>query len=130
MVQDPKANSVVGWFGIAFFGLCALVSARLIVRPQVLLLDGEGFTLDGGLVRSARKIGWRDIEGFFVYRLPKGGKTIGYNYEPAAGKDSLLIQINRAFGSDGALPKAWSGSPESMADELNDYRLQALARMS
>jgi hypothetical protein len=129
MVEDAKANNGVGWLCITFFSLCTLVSAWLIIRPQVLLLDGEGFSLDGGLVRSAKKIGWRDVQGFFVYRLPRGGKMIGYNYDPTAGNDSWLIGINRGFGAEGALPKGWSGSPERMAEELNDYRQQALSRM-
>jgi hypothetical protein len=112
---------------IAFFGLCALVFAWRLVRPQRLLLDREGFTLLGGLARSPRKVAWRDLDGFFVYRLSRGTKMIGYNYRPGAREVPRLARFSRPFGADGALPMGWKQSPEAMVAQLNAYRAGALA---
>lgn len=129
LLRQPQAEILWAWLCVAFFGLGALVFAWLLVRPQVLILDGGGFKLDGGLVRSPKQIPWQDVQGFFVYRLPVGGgKMVGYNFEPTAGKNSSLIRWNRRLGADGALPEGWPLSAEKMAEELNAYRLQALNR--
>ncbi len=125
MVRDPLV-STKGWLALLFFGVCAAAFAVLLFRPQVLILDKDGFMVSGGFVRSPRKVLWRDVEGFFVYRLPRGGKMIGYNLQPAARKQTALGKIARSFGADGALPKGWPGSPEKMAEDLNAYRLWAL----
>ena len=112
---------------ILFFGLCSVVALWLLIRPQRLLLDDEGFIVTGGLTWSQRKIYWRDIDSFFLYRLPKGGKMIGFNYKPEARKDSILSNIARQIGADGALPKGWPLSDEQMVEELNARRLQAVS---
>jgi hypothetical protein len=125
VIQNPSPR-IGAWFAVLFFGLCAAVFATLLLRPQVLILDAGGFTVGGGLIRSPRKVLWRDVEGFFVYRLPKGGKTIGYNLAPAARKDTPLTRIASSLGADGALPRGWPGSPEKMVEDLNAYRLWAL----
>ncbi|WP_165185151.1 hypothetical protein [Caulobacter soli] len=125
MVQDPSAG-LKGWLVLLFFGLGVAAFVVLLVRPQVLDLDTQGFTLRGGFVRSPKTVLWRDVERFFVYRLPRGGKMIGYMLEPAARKDTALNRIARSFGADGALPKGWPGSPEKMVEDLNAYRLWAL----
>jgi len=86
-------------WGGAFFGTCAVVFCWLLIRPQRLDLDPDGFTVSGGLVRSPKKIMWRSIEPFFVYRLPRGGKMIGFNFKPEARADrTLLMKLNRRLG--------------------------------
>jgi hypothetical protein len=112
--------------GIGFFGLCAVVFAWLLIRPQRLALDAEGFTLLGGFVASPKKVCWRDIDEFFIYRLPRGGKMIGFNYKPGVRPVSPLVRPHRLRGADGALPKGWARSPEEMVAELNAYRRRAL----
>ena len=124
-LQHPDGDVLGLQLGLAFFGLCAVVFVWLLIQPQRLLLDDQGFTLLGGFVRSPKMILWTDIDEFFVYRLPRGGKMIGYNYKPGARATLRLAKLNRLFGADGALPKGWPRSPERMAEELNSYRLQA-----
>ena len=104
-------------WGGAFFGICAVVFCWLLIRPQRLTLDPEGFRMSGGLVRSPKRIAWRSIEPFFVYRLPRGGKMIGFNFQPEAKPNRTL---------EGSLPKLWPGSPDQLVEELNAYRKQAL----
>lgn len=128
LLQQPDR---VAWkleLGLGFFGLCAVGFAWLLVCPQRLLLDDDGFTLMGGFARSPKKLHWRDIDAFFVYSLPRGGKMIGFNYKPGVRDVSPMVRLNRRFGADGALPKGWPQSPEEMVVELNNFRLRALAR--
>lgn len=125
MVGDDSTN-LKAWLALVFFGLCAAIFAFLLMRPQVLELDAKGFTVRGGFIRAPKKVLWRDVESVFVYKLPRGGKMIGYNLVPAARKDTALGRIARSFGADGALPKGWPGSPEKMAEDLNAYRVWAL----
>jgi hypothetical protein len=126
MLGDPS-QATMAWLCIVFFGLGVVAFIWLLIRPQTLTLDAEGFTLGGGMVRSPKTIPWRDVQGFFVYKLPKGGKMIGYNFAPGARKDTTIARLARGFGADGALPRAWPQSPEKMAETLNAYRARALA---
>ena len=125
--SDDAAESYWSWFGGAFFGLGTVVFAWLLVRPQRLVLAPTGFTVAGGLVRSPKQILWREVNPLFVYRIPRVGKMIGYNFAPGARKDSALIRINRLAGAEGALPKGWPGSPERLVERINAYRARALA---
>ena len=124
-MRHPNEGAWKMWLCLVFFSPCALVFAWLLIRPPRLLLDRQGFTLVGGLIRSPKTIPWRDVEAFFVYRLPRGGKMIGYNYRPGVREVTALARVGRAFGADGALPKGWTLSPEKMVDELNAYRAWA-----
>ncbi len=127
MIRDGGPDAISGWFALVFFGGGGLVLLVTMVRPQVLTLDAQGFTISGGVSGKPRKTAWADIEDFFVYKLPRGGKMIGFNYVPSARKDGWMAKANQAFGADGALPKGWPGKPEDLAAELNAYRARALA---
>jgi hypothetical protein len=113
------------WLGVIFFGLGVLVFSWLLIRPQRLSLDAEGFTVAGGMIRTPWKIRWQDVSEFLVIQLPRGGKMVGFNYVPGARKTSALSRVARMSGADGGLPKSWPGSVEDMVDELNDYRIRA-----
>jgi hypothetical protein len=121
---------IYGWLSIALFGLGALVFVWLLARPQVLRLDSEGFSLRGGLVRSPKVTRWRDVQSFFVFRLPRGGKMIGFNYAEGRAPSMALAVVSGLAGADGGLPKGWPKSPEAMVALLNDYRVRALAFQS
>jgi len=127
LLEHPDRDAWKLQFVLGFFGLCAVVFAWLLIRPQRLLLDPEGFTVVGGFARNPKKVRWRDIDEFFVYRLPRGGKMIGFNYKPGAREVSPIARLNRRLGADGALPKGWAQSPENVATELNEYRVRAIA---
>ena len=118
------------WFGLLFFGLCSIVFLGMIIRPMSLLLDGEGFTLSGGLIRSPKKVRWKDIGEFYVYRVPRSGTMVGYNFRPGARPESVMLELNRKLGAEAALPSGWPMSAEQMVDELNAFRAQALSASS
>jgi hypothetical protein len=118
---------IYGWLSIALFGLGALVFVGLLARPQVLRLDSDGFSLRGGLVRSPRLTLWRDVQPFFVFRLSRGGKMIGFNYAEGPAPSKTQAFVSGLVGAEGALPRGWPKSPEAMVTLLNDYRERALA---
>ena len=126
--RDRGGTTGVLVFPAVFFGLCAVAFICMLVRPQRLLLDDEGFAIVGGLVRSPKKVYWRDVGEFFVYRLPFGPKAIGFNYKPGATRLPSLIKLNRRFGADAAFPTIWTVSPERMVEDLNAHRLRATNR--
>jgi hypothetical protein len=124
--DDPHA--IWRLLTVGLFGLGGVVQAWILVRPQRLTLDAEGFTLSGGLMRSGsvKTIPWRDVEEFFVWRSGRGNKMIALNFQPDASERTGFARFSRAFGADGALPSEWSERAEKMVDELNAYREQAL----
>jgi hypothetical protein len=127
---SQSKDLIYGWLSIALFGLAALVFGWLLARPQVLRLDAEGFSLRGGLVRSPRVTRWRDIQPFFVFRLSRGGKMIGFNYAEGRAPSTTLAFVSGLAGAEAGLPKGWPKSPEAMVVILNDYRERALAFQS
>jgi hypothetical protein len=124
-LRTSHKDMVTTWLGLVFFGLGIPVFSWLLIRPQRLLFDAEGFTVAGGMIRTPWKIRWQDVSEFLVIQLPRGGKMVGFNYVPGARKTSALSRVARMSGADGGLPKSWPGSVEDMVDELNDYRIRA-----
>lgn len=116
---------LAGWLVLLFFGPSAAILVVLLVRRRSLELDAKGFTLRGGLIRLPRKVLWRDIEPFFLYRLPKGGKMIGYKFVPASRKEMALERAD-SLEADDAMIDEWPRSPEKMVEDLNAYRHWAL----
>ncbi|TIU30991.1 MAG: hypothetical protein E5W38_17475 [Mesorhizobium sp.] len=111
---------VAGSLGISFFGLCSLIFAWLIIRPHFLILDGGGFTVGGGLIRTPFKIAWQDVQGFHI-RRQRRSKAVGFRFEPSAKPRS-----DGRPRIEGGLPRGWRLSTEKMVETLNSYRLQAL----
>lgn len=111
-----------------FFGLGSLIALWMLIRPQRILLDGVGFTLAGGLVRTPRRIAWADIDRFVVYRMPRGGKMVGWRYRPDRARGALARAVEAMTGVDGALPGCWPGKPEALVATLEQYRAAATGR--
>ncbi|MGZ9410444.1 MAG: hypothetical protein ACXW3J_07440 [Methylocystis sp.] len=125
---DGALAAVVVGFGVGFFGLCVCVFLVLLARPQTLLLDSVGFTLDGGLIRTPQKTAWRDVERFFVYRQGfTSPSMIGFDYAADRVPKHWLLKFNRAIGADNALPGGWALPTREMVARLNAYRARVLA---
>ena len=120
-------RQAVCWLGIILFSAGACAFVWLAIRPQRLLLEPDGFTVSGGLVRKPEKVAWTDIEEIVLIRLPRNATTIGYNFRPSARTDSRLQQINRSFGADAGIPGVWKYTNEQIVEELNHYREKALS---
>ncbi|MGJ3649426.1 hypothetical protein ACLB0R_13265 [Sphingomonas sp. GlSt437] len=114
------------WLTIAFFALCGLVALATLIRPHRLTLDSAGFTVSGGLMIRPYRIGWAAVDRFVVYSLPRGGKMVGWHLRHKADGGGLRALAEQLTGVDGALPKGWPGTPETLAAELNAYRTAAV----
>lgn len=118
---------LAGWLVLLFFGLGATLYVIRLVRPRALELDAQGFTFGTLFNRSPRKMLWREIDRFFVYRPPDSrSKMIGYRIAPASRQDLGLEAEADDFEADAALLDEWPGSPEKMVETLNAYRRWAL----
>ena len=126
LLQQPRDGAWKLQLGLIFFGACSVAFVWMLIRPQRLLLDDEGFTLTGGFLRAPTRIRWAEVEEFFVHRLPRGGEMIGYTFVPGESARSMLAKLNRRLGADACLPKGWPVPAERMVDELNARRLRAL----
>ena len=108
--------------GGIFFGLCALTFVAMLMRPHRLRLDHEGFSLSGGLTRSPRKIGWRDVGEFYVRPLSRGARMVAFKYAEGA-----TIPFGGVLGKSGGIPGVWPDGPEALVYLLNNYRDKALS---
>jgi hypothetical protein len=71
LLSDPKfrantLNVVMGYLGVGFFGLCAIVflyalGRDLLVRHPLLQVDAHGWTYDPALGRNGGHVSWEDI---------------------------------------------------------------------
>jgi hypothetical protein len=119
-------DPILFWGGI-FFSICALVFVGLLIRPQKLVIDQNGFTLAGGLVWSPKKIEWRDVDKFFVVSVRRGVSMIGFNYaDTYVERPRGTAFSQRIAGCDGSIPGVWSGPKTAVVDRLNGYRQQAI----
>lgn len=127
LLPDPDHQMPVwgGWF----FGVCALVAAVLLLRPRTLTLDKDGFSISGGLIRTARTTPWKDVTGFFPLRIRAGSSMVGFNYSAdAASKPRGTWVAKHLSGADAGISGGWSCSTADLANQLNAYRDRALAQ--
>ena len=131
-------NAIIGWIGIAFFGLGIPISLLMLVPGlNALTLTPEGFSLKHlGRTRKVWNIKWSDISEFSVMEMPKAlpfpnhvqMKKVGMNYAPSL-RDQLspsrirLADWNRRrVGCDGALPDTYGLKVEELVTLLNEWR--------
>ncbi|KAF0214131.1 MAG: hypothetical protein FD139_2585 [Methylocystaceae bacterium] len=112
--------------GAGAFGSSVLFSLWVLMHPAALDLYSEGFTLAARWTLAPKKVAWRDIDQFFVYK-DKMSKTVVYNFAPGKAPGSLITNLNRTHGFEGWLPLGWRLTPEEMVERLNAYRARALA---
>jgi len=124
----PDPNHELPTWGGWFFGLCAIVFLMLLFRPRKLTLDAEGFSISGGLSRKAAKTKWRDVAGFFPVKMAAGPSMVGFDYTADAQRKPRGTWVAKFIsGADGAISGAWPCSTADLANQLNNFRVRALA---
>ena len=122
-----EQDTMMQWVTI-FFGACALTSVVMLARPRRLSLDEIGFSVSGGLLRSAHKTAWQDVSEFFVLSLRPGTSFVGYRFSPEFAEKHPVSKFGRNLaGADGLLHGPWPGSDTKLATKLNACRQIALA---
>jgi len=107
------------------FELLAALFGWLFVFPGRVLLDAEGFTVKGHGPGSWR-VSWRDVDAFVT--LADGTSRsgiVGFRCRSGWRHPSRRRHV-RFGGADELLPVKWR-SAQSVADQLNAYRVRALA---
>ncbi|MBD59762.1 MAG: hypothetical protein CL808_06525 [Citromicrobium sp.] len=124
MVGDTDASAFWAWFGLIFFGLCAIVFFIVSIRPFMLRLDRDGFTLNRGLRIYPHFVAWGDVEEIFVHAVRTGHtrtRMVGFNFRPGQANRTAWMKLNRTLGADGALPALWEEDPDHLVELMNAY---------
>jgi hypothetical protein len=121
--SDPEAWKLE--VAVIFFGLCGALLAWLLVFPGRVLLDAEGFTMKGGFGLIPWTVRWHDVDAFVPLEYSRGLRMIGFRYRPGWRHPSRR-RFTRWRGADELLPILWR-SPQKVIDQLNEYRIRALA---
>jgi len=116
------ASPVFGWLCIVLFAFIGLLSAVLVLRPQTLRLDAQGFTISGGPLLKPATTLWRDVTEFFVFNMPSGGTLPGYNFQPHYTRNARLRRINSKLGAESTVAGRWKISTEELTAALENYR--------
>ena len=104
--------------------LCCGLFAWLLVFPGRVLLHAEGFTVKGGFQLIPWTVRWGDVDAFVPLDYSRLG-TVGFRYTRGYRHPSRR-RFTRFRGADEVLPIWWRSS-ESVAHDLNAYRMSALA---
>ena len=122
-----RAGEMLGWVGIAFFGLCLSVSL-ICMLPQAsyLRLTRDGFTMCS--LFRAHTIRWDDVTGFGVGRIFTN-KMVMFNYVESYQRSPKLRSFNTELtGFEAAIPDSYGLRHEDLADLLNRYKAMREAR--
>ena len=116
--------------------LSSLALAWTLVRPVVLVVDADGFTIGGRFKWKPETVLWRDVGEFFVQSTGRGMVAVAYKLSKPAklprDYSRLADLADRAPSPDAfrLLPTGWDEKPERMAAALNSYRRAALDGVS
>lgn len=69
LFASPLLYRIVGWVSIAFFGLCAVVSAKQLIDGKPGLVLHAGGLVDNSSGVSVGAVPWSDVAGLSVYRM-------------------------------------------------------------
>lgn len=119
---------LVGWFGVAFFGLGAVVLAkRLVIRRPILVVDRQGI-VDAAQFVAAGRIDWEEIEAVSISATGKQ-RFLGIHVRDVAALEARksplhrwVIRANARFGhAPVTLPQSLLPMPvEQLAAWLQD----------
>jgi hypothetical protein len=108
-----------GWFGTAFFSLSLVAISIRLLRPDVLTLTVDGFTLRDW--KQTQRIPWQNVKEFFVWS-GYGAGMASWVLHDSARRANLMARVNRPFGLDGSIGINWPHPPERMAELLSEWK--------
>ncbi len=117
-----------GWWAILGGAVLAGFLCLLLVRPNRLELDDQGFTTVTPLGRRSR-VEWHDCGAFRVSRPDVDGSfraplRVEYDTEDT-NRNNLALVSQFVAGGSAALPDTYGMSADNLADLLNRYRTAA-----
>src|SRR5262245_6970745 len=121
--DDPEAV-IAAWAGLAFFGLCTVVAAVMVLPGAgSLTLDGEGFEMCS-LFRRHRTP-WSRASRFTVGTLPDANRRM-VAYDDDALTGFAAETSRKLLGRSAALPDTYRLSHDELARLLTQWREHAL----
>jgi len=119
-----QREAPVGWLGVIFFGMGAIVStAVLLLRVNALTLDGAGFEINS--IRPFRLF-WQDAKNFEAITLSPGSWMVGIKVVNPS--DRSIFKLNRAIsGCDDAIPDTYGLSAYDLTALMTQWRERATA---
>ncbi len=113
------------WLCILFFGFCAAAFLAQLLKPQRLVLDADGFQVEGGL-KPGRKVAWGEVEAFFAWKLPKGGTMVAWRLREKP-QHAPVGNFGRGPGVDGVLPRTLTLGTKALLAEMEAWRERGTA---
>ena len=118
-----------GWLVVIFFGVCAIVSAvMLLPGAGMLRLDRDGFEATSVFRRHRSR--WRDATDFESARIPPSMiALVVYNDANLSGKS--IAKLNTLIaGRNAGLPDTYGLSAADLADLMTEWRERAISLRS
>ena len=114
-------DDIKGWFGIIFFGVCAVVFALQIVPgANWLYLDNDGFTVRN-LYRTHQYL-WKDIRELGIVNINLN-KMVSFNFVSDFDRSKLGRRVSRSLsGFEGALSNTYGLKAEELIKLMEKYR--------
>lgn len=112
----------VGWFGLALFGFCAVISLLFLLFPSIscLQLSADGFSVRSLFRRHFTR--WRDVSNFGVADISMNPMVV-YNYAPTYTGHKLgrMVAVDLS-GWEAALPDTYGMDAQALADLLSEWK--------
>lgn len=120
-----------GWLAVIGGAVLTGFLVLLLVRPNRLELDDQGFSTVSSLGRATR-VEWRECGAFRVQRPDIDGSfraplQVVYDTEES-NRHNLAVVSQFVAGGSAALPDTYGMSAEDLADLLNRYRTSGTQR--
>lgn len=126
ILQGPTQKPMLGYLGIAFFGLGIPIFAWRLIRPDTLIMAPNGITWRNGFRTSHWQ--WSDLQSFRAY-LPAPrttSKHLGFDFTDSyyAQNRQLRNKVKAMTGVEGSFGGDWELSATDLADLLNKARIR------
>jgi len=115
----------MGWPGVIFFGLGALIAlGAMLPGSCALRLDRDGFEASSLFRRSRAR--WRDVSRFEGVRIPPANfKMVAF--DDTNQQSGRMAAANVAVcGHNSGLPDTYGFSPDDLASLMTQWRARAL----
>lgn len=124
---DPRTSAAMGWFGVAFFGLVALVAlVQLLPGASGLTLDADGFETTTLFRRHRHR--WAETGAFGTWN---SGHATLVAFEAAAAPAGRLGAVNRALaGGNASLPDTYGLRADDLVLLMEAWRRRSLEASS
>ena len=129
MIQDGEPK---GWLVALIFGSFTAIAIVPLFSPHAYLrLDRNGF--EQAFMGRSFSCDWRDVSEFHVWSMRHGffvtNRFVGFTRREDEGK--LITKFNKAMvGGASQLSDTYGMKAQDLANLMNAYRVQAMARKS